>query len=229
MKKYVPVPPPEPSFNKNSPFKIYEKKPENVNEAKTENKNEGQKKVGKLNISNDLINKISSVYSGHNTDNITKNETVVNKIEQSKEIKETKETKETKKINHNTNLSKPEHIPVKMVNTNTQETELNNFNISLSDQSLNNILNFGKKFIKYNKSDKKNVEQNDKQNVENKVENKQNIEQNDKKNVEQNDKKNQIENNIVRNKKEFLILTTGFVFGYVWQTYMVSGDIFNFF
>lgn len=245
MEKFIPIPPPPPpqtgfTVSRNSVFRQFkdEVKEELKEEMKSSkeldnkeitNDDKNEKKIGKLNIPLDLKNKINSVYANRTN---TKNNQENTKSNEKKPI-----------INKtNINVNKPnicnENTKKEVIFENITNSKINDYlkqdnnNISsinnrlvleMTDNTINKIFEYTDKLM--NKENK--MEQN---NNDLKEEVKKEVKEELKKEIEvKNIEFKEVKNNIIKNKSEFLILSAGFIFGYVVNYYVEHYDVFKLF
>ena len=233
MENFIPIPPPPPpqkgfTVSRNSVFRQFKDEvkeelkeemktskeldiKENKNKEKSLNDEKNEKKIGKLNIPIDLQNKINSVYANRSNTKNTQEEVKSN--EKKPIITEKKTNINNKPNNFNENIKKEilfENYPNIKKNDNYKE-ENNNISsinnrlvLEMSDNTINKIFEYTDKLF----------------NKENNM--------NEKKTEEKKQEK-EIKNNIIKNKSEFIILSTGFLFGYIVNYYVEHYDVFKLF
>jgi hypothetical protein len=238
MEKFIPIPPPPPpktgfTVSSNSVFRQFkdEVKEELKEEMKSSieidnkeitNNDKNEKKIGKLNIPLDLKNKINSVYANRSNTKNNQENTKSNEIKPI--INENKQNINVNKSNVCNENTKKEVIFENITNTNLNDyLKQDNNNISsinnrlvleMTDNTINKIFEYTDKLMnKENNNDlKKEVKEELKKEIE-------------VKNIEF----KEIKNNIIKNKSEFIILSAGFIFGYVVNYYVEHYDVFKLF
>ena len=257
MEKFIPIPPPPPPKNftisRNSVFRQFkdevkeelkeemksskelDNNKEIINDENILNNDKNEKKIGKLNIPLDLKNKINSVYANRSN---TKNNQESTKSNEKKPIINENKTNINENKPNICNENTKKEVIFENITKNITNSKINDYlkqdnnNISsinnrlvleMTDNTINKIFEYTDKLMnkenkmKQNKDDlKKEVKEEVKEELKKEIE---------VKNIEF----KEIKNNIIKNKSEFLILSAGFIFGYVVNYYVEHYDVFKLF